>query len=919
MADLKLPIYDNAKNQIQNMKENGSDWEQIKGNYQTLKAISVLSEDITEDIWNKLVDAEHEVFKDEENRKKAGPRTVIISNDEDNEATVPTDKRSSWQLYRKKLLGKGLSLKSVNKLEENTIKLLRKLNKDTSETGPKKGLVIGQVQSGKTASMAGLMAMAADWGWNTFIVLSGMIENLREQTQERLISDLNSPGNNDWRSFHKLSRHSQPGERTQNLNFNDNCSQKYLNVCLKNKTRLENLLGWLKDDENKLKQMKILVIDDEADQGSINTKGLDKEERSKINELLIDLVHVSSSGEQPKSMNYISYTATPYSNFLNESHPESLYPKDFIAVLPVADEYFGPKQIFGNEESEDSDHLDIVRIISDADVDLIKELQNGKRYDLPPSFVLSILWFFNAAAVKRYYGDKNPVSMLIHTSQRQIDHSRIAESVGNWIKNINQEELINKCQALYHLEKDRFDISRFREGFPEYPVPDNELRDYPDFIKIKPFILELKRKISHIKMDSEGDLSYHNGIHLCIDNSSMTGITDENTHIRLAYPNSRQLQKLAPAPAFIIIGGSTLSRGLTIEGLVSTYFLRAANAGDSLMQMGRWFGYRKGYELLPRIWMTEKTFSQFQFLTSLEEELRKELIEFDLGNRSPAEYGPRVKNSPQVSWLRVTAANKMQGAQEIEMDFAGASIQTIHFENDPKLLGENIETTQLFLDQHCPAPEKSMVSNSLVYRGVDFQTIRDEFLLKTHFNSRSKVFNQIDAFCEWFEKVKQEIGYQNWNIIVPSAGAITELSPTRDNEWRVKDYTLTMVNRSKKSSSMNYGADIANIGVLRGPHDVFADIKDEHFKGNSTPNKQEMEKIRKSYGLNNVPQLIIYRIRKDSEASRTVKTDKSPNRIDLNFNEDIIGVYINVPGDKDNKPHAKALTVNMKKFENDNE
>src|SRR5699024_7975277 len=111
--------------------------------------------------------------------------------------------------------------------------------------------------------------------------------------------------------------------------------------------------------------------------------------------------------------------------------------------------------------------------------------------------------------------------------------------------------------------------------------------------------------------------------------------------------------------------------GLTIEGLTSTYFLRAATAGDSLMQMGRWFGFRKGYELLPRIWMTENTFEQFQFLTSLEEELRDELKEFALGNKSPANYGPRVKNTPKVSWLRVTAKNKMQKALEIDMDFSG--------------------------------------------------------------------------------------------------------------------------------------------------------------------------------------------------------------------------------------------------------
>ncbi|MGP4106766.1 Z1 domain-containing protein [Virgibacillus sp. L01] len=915
MTDIHLPKYDSTRDQIRQMKENGIDWPKIEDTYKTLKTVGTLSEYISQDIWREIVKEEESEYEKRKNIEKSKGDTSIISKDEDNDTFVPKGERSSWQLYRKGLLENGWREEAVNGVEKSTLSLLKKLNRDTTESGPKKGLVIGQVQSGKTASMAGLIAMAADWGWNTFIVLSGMIENLREQTQNRLINDLNSPGNNNWRSMHRLSRHSEPGDRTQNLDFTDSSSQKYLNVCLKNKTRLENLVGWLEQDTNKLKQMKILVIDDEADQGSINTKNFDKDERAKINELVINLVEVGSQSYRPKSMNYISYTATPYSNFLNESAPESLYPKDFIGMLPVAKEYFGPKQIFGKEETEEPERLDIVRKISQNDLDYIKDqLHNGEDQNIPQSLAESISWFFCASAVMRYFNYKKPLSMLVHTSQLQAHHSNMSEAISKWINDIPHKDLIKTCRKIFENEKDRFSLSQFRNSFKEYPIPDEQLNDYPKFDDIKHHIMELKERISHIKMNESGDLNYHRGIHLCVDNSANNGINDENAHVRLAYPSKEKLKGLDRAPAFIVVGGSTLSRGLTIEGLVSTYFLRAATAGDSLMQMGRWFGYRKGYELMPRIWVTEKTFEQFQFLTSLEEELREEIEQFALGHKSPSDYGPRVKNSPKVSWLRVTAKNKMQSAEKVDMDFTGASIQTIHFDNDEKILQNNLNTADDFLLNHCGTPQKSVTGNSVIYRGVKFEDIERELLLKMMFNQRSVVFNQIEIFCDWFRKVQNEIGFKDWNVIVAGAGTVADGEPTSKNQWYVPPYSVGKVNRSAKSSSMNYNKNIANIGVLRGPNDLFADIEDKSilengFNGKST--NSHIQEIRDKADLGDVPQLIIYRIKKDSTARESSNKNGSASRVDLNFDDDIIGIYINVPGDSSNRPHAKGLVIKI--------
>lgn len=927
MLDISLPKYDHARDTIKNMKKNKRSWDEIFLSYEQLKLMGVLNEDITRNIWLEII----EEMKRELNKSKfieqIDIETTIVSRNEDNEAEIPRGQGSSWQLYKKKLLDKGWRKEAVEQLEKSTIKLLRKLNMNTRKTGPVKGLVIGQVQSGKTSSMAGLMAMASDWGWNFFVVLSGMVENLRKQTQERLIDDLKGEGNNNWFSLHHLSRRSPHGSRLQDLNVKEGSNQRFLTVCLKNSTRLRNLIQWLEADKNKLKQLRILIIDDEADQASINTKNVDEDERTKINELIIELVNIGrKTNSQPKSVNYVCYTATPYSNFLNESAPESLYPRDFIGMLPVSNDYFGPKQIFGLEDSDDYDGLDIIREISPEDVNQIKEVQEGNIFEIPASLQKSICWFLCAAASMRHLGYKKPVSMLVHTSQRQIHHANLSRAITEWFKNTSERKIIKLCRNIYQQEIRQFTIQDFREGFKEYPVPDNELNNYPYFEEIEPLIREIvKEKISHIRLNEEGELQYHNGIHLCIDNSANNYPGDENVYIRLAYPSKEKLESIEKAPIFIVVGGSTLSRGLTIEGLVSTYFLRAAAAADSLMQMGRWFGYRKGYELFPRIWMTRNTYEKFRFLTALDEELRRELEQFALDQKSPSEYGPRIKNTPSVSWLRITARNKMQKAEEIEMDFSGASIQTIHFENNAEILRKNISVTENFLLNYCGEPKVTLAKsrNALVYKGVKFENIKNHFLLKMSFNKRSRVFNNIDLFCEWFEKVQDEIGFSDWNVIVSGSGKVVKGKVNHKDKWYVETFSVGKVSRSAKYSEMNYSKNLVNIGVLRAPGDVFADIEDPGFfedeNMQGSVSKRTMMEIRKKYGLDKTPQLIIYRIKKDSKARESTDEKKKTKRKDLDFDEDIIGVYINIPGDTSSRSYAKALTVKMEHIDDEDD
>ena len=246
---------------------------------------------ITEVDWYALVDLEEEAEKKNIEDSIKPAKAMLTSDTEDNSLTVPDDPKSSWQLYKKGLLEKGFKKDSVDNIETTSIKILHRLNNNTVDKDAVKGLVIGNVQSGKTANMAALIAMAADWGWNMFIVLSGTIENLRKQTQERLFTELNTPGNLCWISFDHLQKNSPRGQKLSDLHLENTSSQRYINVCLKNSARLKKLIQWLQSDISNQQRLRILLIDDEADQAGINSAGINAAERSRINRFICSLVN----------------------------------------------------------------------------------------------------------------------------------------------------------------------------------------------------------------------------------------------------------------------------------------------------------------------------------------------------------------------------------------------------------------------------------------------------------------------------------------------------------------------------------------------------------------------------------------------------------------------------------------------------
>lgn len=925
MANLALVIYDKPRKWITDSREHGISWEEIeygrKGNYAGLQSFLALQMDIN--FWPEMSIADWQQLV--QSQKNAEERVKVIElldgiahihdSRQDNAITVPEDDMSSWQLYKKKLLSDGFKKETVDEIERTTLKILKRLNGDTTSTGPIKGLVIGNVQSGKTANMAALMAMAADWGWNMFIVLSGTIENLRIQTQNRLFNDLNQQGALWWRPLQHLSKKVDISQKAQSLHFDQGSKERYFTVCLKNSTRLRNLIQWAQADRNKQRQMKILVIDDEADQAGINTCKIDQAELSRINKLIRALVNGKNEknedvDSQYLAMNYIGYTATPYANILNEAGEGSLYPRSFITTLAVSKEYFGPQQIFGYAgDSVSFDGMDIVRTIDSEELTELKSIHDGDAFTAPESLLDAVCWFMCGVACMRIWGYKKPVSMLIHTSQLTAHHGAIASVVNDWIVNTLPKDIIKRSERVWYEETSKFSLETFRSQYPTYDRPDEDINRYPNFSEVEEQLdILLGAGISHIELDAEGTLTYHKGIHLCIDNCANNGISSDGMHVRLAYPESNNMP--SPAPAFIVVGGATLSRGLTIEGLISTFFLRSVGQADTLMQMGRWFGYRKKYELLPRLWITEKTRQQFIFLAALDQELRDEIQHMDITGRSPSDYGPKVKNSPKASFIRITAKNRMQAATEAAMDYSGASNQTYLFDNNLEILRDNIRYTEEFIGELGAVwlPGNNYFENDVVWRDISFSTVR-KYIERFHFCSRLKVFNDTKPLMDWIEKVTGEGKLGNWSVIVAGKKNATNGTWTLPN-----GKTVNKVNRSKKANQNESDDSLLDIGVLRDPMDLFADVDIDSI---SDPDVKQLiltsisgskaagaAGLRDRTGLDTTPQLIIYRVDRNSVGSGA--------RRNLGATEDIIGISIYIPGGRIGTSYVSSISIKMK-------
>ena len=843
---------------------------------------------------------------------------------------VPSHPGSCWVKYKEKLQNSNnFTYLSIKNIEKSSQKIISQLELSTEQKDPVRGMVVGNVQSGKTANMAGVLAMAADYGYNFFVILTGTIDNLRKQTRERLIGDLSSDNCNVvFNHLDYLSAKTAFPNRLQDLKLDNTSNRRYLAVCLKNSKRLQDLLNWFNTDSKAKEKLKVLVIDDEADQAGVNTKDVDKDEQTKISRLIKNIVFGRNAKDLEAGpyhcMNYIGYTATPYANFLNESGNDTLYPKNFITLLNTPTEYMGPQQIFGVDDVNDG--LNIVNSIDQEDIDYINDDEALLSGALPLSLKESLHWFICSIACFRYWNLKRPVSMLIHTSQKVERHFDMAKALTNYLKSIDKKTVYDEIKTVYINQLDNFTLEDFKNGMPDYNEVD-KVKNYPSFEELLPEIKKiLDLGLTHIELDDDSKLTYNEGIHLCVDNCKRNALSYE-FEMRIVYPDKND-PIMEKSPAFIIIGGSTLSRGLTLNGLTTSYFLRSTSQADTLMQMGRWFGYRSGYELLPRIWLSKNTASRFNRLTKLDYDLRNELYTMELKGLSPKDYAPRLDSFPDYKLLVLTAKNKMQSSIEFKCTFYNKTAQTTWFYRDDDKLNNNFNITKDFLDSLGEIDKKKIedlknpfvFDNSLIWFNVDYSKTL-EYLQKLEIPSQAATFVDYKGLKEWFDKEYELGDIKNFTII---AGGVKDKI---NNDVILKNGTIIhLQNRTRIEKTGPFAKDyneFIDLNTISQSDDRLMDIDcskmDKYELEELKSNKLKFIEKRVKYASNNTPLLIIYIVDKDSGKGKEYQDGKNYKRYSLeslNLKNHIVGYYIYIPYGKYDTD-ANSVTVELKYDNND--
>ncbi len=523
------------------------------------------------------------------------------------------------------------------------------------------GLVVGYVQSGKTANMAALIARAADRGYRFIIVLAGINNDLRAQTQDRLDQDIS--GYSDTIEKEKCCtpvigkpqwmRYSRSGIdedfRQQGVDWDGNPSTPKLLVMKKLPSIIDNFKEWISRSGHSLRDFPALIIDDESDQASINTKSDElnpdgTQRRSATNREILDLI-----SKFPK-VAYVGFTATPFANVLVDATDSDLYPKDFIAVLDEPDGYFGSRKLFGlgmgpsalsDEESEEAE-LPLIRHIEDDEAHAFDELTADS--DTPDVLSRAVMSFVLSSCARLARGHSDHFSMLVHTSFERIDHTVLCQLIEREVELIKTaarfpsrspfKSVIDSARSLW--EKDF--VQRTTQIIGDSSIPIH------DFDKVWPFAVGFLNELQLIKVNSDSDdeLQYRTGT----------------------------------KKRYIVVGGHRMSRGVTLEGLSVSVFLRRTRMYDTLLQMGRWFGYRPGYYDLTRIFIEPDMHEAFADLARIELELRENLKQYtrEPNPPSPLEIAPRIRAHPT---MMVTSRLKMGAGQQVNISYEGSVQQTV--------------------------------------------------------------------------------------------------------------------------------------------------------------------------------------------------------------------------------------------------
>ena len=742
-----------------------------------------------------------------------------------------------WQRYRE-WLERRMALNAVDALDTSTDLVLGLLEDPLREGGwDRRGLVVGHVQSGKTGHYIGLVNKAADAGYKIIIVLAGLHNNLRSQTQMRLdegflgyetkpdpdhltiIGVGEIDGDPAIRPNFATNR-SNNGDFTSSVARNLGITPEqrpWLFVVKKNKTVLERLLGWVthhvtntmeaQTGRRIVTNLPLLLIDDEADNASVDTgetvmkeDGTPDEEHqpTAINRRIRKLLYAFTKSA------YVGYTATPFANiFIHEQgttkeEGPDLFPAAFIVNLAAPSTYVGPAKVFGSiKDGVREGALPLITSVTDAMTGgwMPTSHKNGHQplYEnqdvLPPTLIDAINDFLLAATARQIrLGRSEHSSMLIHVTRFTIVQESVHRQVEERVRQLRQRLTrgIESAPLLASL-KERW------EGFLA------KSRDVARMLgDASPPAEIIWTEISAILPDVVSDIQVRR-----INGTSKDA---------LDYADQKGL-----GLRVIAIGGDKLARGLTLEGLCTSYFLRASQMYDTLMQMGRWFGYRPGYLDLCRLYTTPDLISWFGHIADAAEELRDEFDFMAASGATPRDYGLKVQSH---SILMVTSRLKMRAAKNLMLSFSGQLLETILLYRDDRKLEENIRSAEALLSL-LPTPEinpersrgdgKPSVWEGYIWNDVPAVSIV-QFLVsyRTH-PEVHKVNSQLLAeFIESMAKINE---LTHWTVALIGGGEGGKVTLGGK-------YTVKMLKRKADSSADDRYA----IGRLMSPRDEAIDF-----------------------------------------------------------------------------------------------
>lgn len=791
-----------------------------------------------------------------------------------------------WGRYENYLFNnKNFSRKVVEILDKDMKKVMSYIGDPNQDCFfSTRGLVVGDVQSGKTSNYLGLITKAADAGYRVFFILTGTIESLRRQTQKRVEEgfigydavngvDVGVGRENDRmpRSFTSRNKDFVSSD-DQNTLYNTSNQIPMVFVVKKNVSVLSKIYSSLKKLNTKHDGQKInapcLIIDDEADNASINTNKPDNDP-TKINKKIRQILNLFTKTA------YVGFTATPFANVFigydsnDEMLKDDLFPRDFIYALKSPSNYFGPRKYF----YEDNDNL---RIINDFNENF--PLKHRKefmptRLNMFNSFYEAIDMFLLVNAIRdcRDIDTKTNRSMLINMSRNTDVQGHIADIVKEYVEESKKDiKQTSGYDAEYALKNET--INRLFKLFTK------QFNDLTNDIRWQDVFEHLYSSIKDIQI-------------VVVNSSRASKKLDYET-------NTNGLRVIA-------IGGLALSRGLTLEGLCISYFYRNTAVFDVLMQMGRWFGYREDYADLCRIYISEQSRKYYCNIYNSIEELKNMIEDMGKEKKKPTDYGIRVRNDSIE--LSITARNKMRGTKIVvdRKSFYGGLFETSYLHRDLSINEQNIKAVFELLDKISIDMRDYEIKNHTYFRGVHKEDIL-KLIQSVSFNQDSGSFD-ISQIVRFLKKEDESLSF--FDVLI--------MSGKSDENFIYKKLDIDQSFVQRKYDISNDGKIIRMSGVrahLWGRTDTRIGLNDtliKEFKIN-----EENARAQDYLIENRAPLLIIYFVKPGDYAYDGEQKDLESSQRETEFIHELInqehrflvGLAIGFPG-KENSTDKNATYI----------